>query len=72
MLRHTIRAGRVAVGLALIALGVVLSLPGIPGPGLLVVFGGLTVLGGEFAWAERLRHRLRDAFRRLTRRSHGG
>jgi len=71
MLRHTIRAGRVAVGLVLVAAGVVLALPGVPGPGLLVIFGGLTVLGTEFAWAERLRDRMQDLAHRLAGRRHG-
>lgn len=68
MLRHTIRAGRVALGLALLVLGAILALPGIPGPGLLVVFGGLTVLGVEFEWARRLRDRMHRSARRLTGR----
>jgi hypothetical protein len=71
LLRHTIRAGRVAVGLALIAIGVVLAIPGVPGPGLLVIFGGLTLLAAEFSWAERLRDRMRETVQRLTRRGNG-
>ncbi|TMA36828.1 MAG: hypothetical protein E6J75_10225 [Deltaproteobacteria bacterium] len=72
MLRHTLRAGRVAVGLALVAVGVVLALPGVPGPGLPVVFGGLTVLSTEFHWARRLRDQMRRTFARFTRSAHGG
>ncbi|HZP40701.1 MAG TPA: PGPGW domain-containing protein [Candidatus Binatia bacterium] len=69
LVRRTIRAGRIVVGAALLLLGAVLSLPGIPGPGVLVAFGGLTLLAAEFTWAERLRGRMRDTFLRLTRRS---
>ena len=72
MLRHTLRAGRVAVGLALVAVGVVLALPGVPGPGLPVVVGGLTVLSTEFHWARRLRDQMRRTFARFTRSAHGG
>ena len=72
MLRHTLRAGRVAVGLALVAVGVVLAFPGVPGPGLPVVFGGLTVLSTEFHWARRLRDQMRRTFNRFTRSAHGG
>jgi hypothetical protein len=71
LVRHTIRAGRIVVGILLLLLGAFLALPGVPGPGLLVVFGGLTVLAAEFAWAERLRDRMRDGYHRLTRRSDG-
>jgi uncharacterized protein (TIGR02611 family) len=71
LLRHTIRAGRVAVGLALVAIGIILAIPGVPGPGLLVIFGGLTLLAAEFSWAERLRDRMRETVQRLTRRGNG-
>ena len=60
MIQHTLRATRIAGGLALLVVGGVLALPGIPGPGLLCMFGGLTVLSGEFAWARRLRDRVRS------------
>ena len=69
MLRHTLRASRVVLGLALLVVGLVLALPGVPGPGLLVVFVGLTVLSTEFEWARRLRDRLRGMFRRGTGRA---
>ena len=72
MLRHTMRAGRVAVGVVLLAVGVVLAIPGVPGPGLPIVFGGLTVLSSEFHWARRLRDHMRRAVDRLTRNAHGG
>ena len=68
MLRNTIRASRIVLGLALVILGVVLALPGVPGPGLLVIFVGLTVLGGEFEWARRLRDRLQGLLRRASGR----
>ena len=69
MLQHTIRASRLVLGLALVLAGVVLAIPGIPGPGLLVMFVGLTVLSTEFEWARRLRDRLRGMFRRGTGRA---
>ena len=72
MIQHTLRASRVAVGAVLVVVGVVLALPFVPGPGLLLIFGGLTVLSGEFDWARRLRDRLRDSFHRATGRSHDG
>jgi hypothetical protein len=53
MLQATIRVGRVIVGLVLMLGGAVLSVPGIPGPGLLLVVGGLALLGREFHWARR-------------------
>jgi hypothetical protein len=73
VLQHTVRATRIVIGAILVALGAVLSLPFVPGPGLLLVFGGLTVLSYEFEWARRWKHQLHEQFRRLTRRPpHGG
>jgi len=71
MLQHTVRATRIVIGSILIVLGIVLSLPLVPGPGLLLVFGGLTVLSSEFEWARRWKTYLHDQFIRLTRRPHG-
>lgn len=72
MIQHTLRASRIAIGVALLLAGGVMALPLVPGPGLLVMFGGLTVLGGEFAWARRLRDRMGTTFQRATGRQHGG
>ena len=71
MLQHTVRASRIAVGIALVLVGIVLALPLVPGPGVLVMFGGLTLLAAEFEWARRLRDRMRDTCYRIMRRPHG-
>jgi TIGR02611 family protein len=59
--RRRTPAGRLAVrliiallGLLIIAVGIVL-LP-LPGPGWLIIFGGLALWSLEFTWAARLRH----------------
>jgi uncharacterized protein (TIGR02611 family) len=70
MLQNTLRAGRVVVGIALLLVGGVLALPGIPGPGLVVIFGGLSVLSTEFHWAHRLREGMRRTVSRVTGRDH--
>jgi uncharacterized protein (TIGR02611 family) len=68
--RRLLRTGRRALvlvaGGALCLTGFVLLF--IPGPGLPALFGGLTVLATEFAWAERLLHRLRARVRLLATR----
>ena len=46
------------VGVLLILFGLLLSLPGVPGPGLLVVAIGLGMLALEFDRAERLLERI--------------
>jgi uncharacterized protein (TIGR02611 family) len=62
------RVGVTLVGAAVIAVGIVL-LP-LPGPGWVIIFGGLGILGSEYAWARRLlarmRHAVADAARRLA------
>ena len=68
MIKHTVRAGRVVVGLALFLVGIVLSLPLVPGPGVLLVVFGLGFLSHEFEWARRLRDWARAEFDRVTRR----
>jgi len=52
------RLARWTVALALIVLGLVLSIPGIPGPGLLIVLVGVFVLLPESRW---LRKKVRRA-----------
>jgi uncharacterized protein (TIGR02611 family) len=48
------RAGVFAVGLAVVAGGVLL-LP-LPGPGWVVIFGGLAIWATEFVWAQKVLH----------------
>lgn len=55
-LRHARRVMIFVVGMTVVLLGVVLLLT--PGPGTLVILGGLSILAVEFAWARRWRIRL--------------
>ena len=52
-----VKAGVLVLGVLLIAGGVVLSGPGVPGPGFLVIAFGLALLAFQFTWAERLLYR---------------
>jgi hypothetical protein len=72
MLRHTVRVGRVVVGVALLVVGIVLALPFVPGPGIPIAFVGLTLLGYEFEWARRLRSRAHEEFARRVGRKDAG
>jgi hypothetical protein len=66
------RAGRWIAGIALIIVGLALSIPGIPGPGFLVILFGLFVLLPESRWLRkkyaRLKRRYPRAFAPLERR----
>ncbi|MGJ0203238.1 TIGR02611 family protein [Leucobacter sp. gxy201] len=57
-----------ALGLAIVAIGLIL-VP-LPGPGWLIVFLGLTVLGSEYHWARRLLGALRRILARFWERWH--
>jgi uncharacterized protein (TIGR02611 family) len=56
--RHPVhRAGVVALGFLTVLVGIVLSGPGVPGPGIAVILVGLGLLALEFYRAERLLER---------------
>jgi hypothetical protein len=47
-------------GFTVLLVGLVLSIPLVPGPGFLVVLAGLAMLAVEFAWARHLLKRIKD------------
>jgi trk system potassium uptake protein TrkH len=57
-LKQARRTAIAVVGITLLALGVVMLVA--PGPGWLVIFIGLSVLGVEFVWAHQLLKRLKQ------------
>jgi uncharacterized protein (TIGR02611 family) len=58
----------IVVGFTLLLGGMVMSVPLVPGPGLLVVAGGLAILAVEFVWARRLLERVKTESVRLRDR----
>jgi hypothetical protein len=48
------KALRIAAGFALIVVGAILAVPGIPGPGIPIFLLGLLLLSDHFEWARRL------------------
>lgn len=56
--RHAKRTAIFVVGIAVTAAGI--AMLALPGPGLLVIVAGLSILGAEFAWAARLRDQAKD------------
>jgi uncharacterized membrane protein len=59
---------RIIFGFALLIAGVALSLPGIPGPGIVIVILALTILSRDFHWAERIRAYLHNKWHDLRNR----
>lgn len=47
----------VGIGLIILLAGVLMTVPGMPGPGLLIIPIGLAILSAEFAWARYLQKR---------------
>jgi len=65
-MRRTMRKFMVAVsGAALILLGIFLAIPGIPGPGVLLIAAGLALLGTEFHWAQRMHLYLKQVGKKI-------
>jgi uncharacterized protein (TIGR02611 family) len=61
---------RIAVGAGgavLLAAGVILSLPFVPGPGFLLILAGLGLLATEFDWAERRLAAAKERFQGAAR-----
>lgn len=63
---HTRRVAMTIAGIAILLLGVVLLF--IPGPGILVVLLGLSIMAREYDWAQDILHWARDRYRRTTER----
>ncbi len=46
-------------GFGLLAIGLILAIPGVPGPGFLVMIAGLVILARHFHWAKRALDRMK-------------
>ena len=72
MIRSTgfflLRLCRITCGFLLLIAGVILSLPGIPGPGIVVLVLGLGLLSHDFHWAERIRSTLHQKWQEILAR----
>jgi len=71
IVKHGKRVARVTAGVVLILVGLFLMIPGIPGPGFLVVFAGLSVLAVDFVWAHRLKTKLKDGASKMVEKVRG-
>ena len=54
LIHHTKRVLRITGGILLLIVGLILMVPGVPGPGLLLIFLGLSILAVDYVWAHRL------------------
>ena len=67
-LRRVKRVIILVVGVTVLLLGVALLV--LPGPGVLVLAGGLAILGIDFRWARRWLRAVRDLLDRATNSQH--
>jgi uncharacterized protein (TIGR02611 family) len=65
LIHHTKRVLRITSGVALCVVGLILMIPGVPGPGFVLVFLGLSVLAIDFVWAHRLKTHLKTQSGRI-------
>jgi uncharacterized protein (TIGR02611 family) len=52
------RVAIVVLGILIVCAGIILTLPGVPGPGIVTIIFGVGFLALEFDWAERLLERV--------------
>ena len=60
LIHHTKRALRITGGAVLLVAGLFFMIPGVPGPGFVLVILGLSILAVDFVWAHRLKTHLKD------------
>ena len=60
LIHHTKRVLRITGGVLLLLVGLFFMIPGVPGPGFVLVLLGLSVLAVDFVWAHRLKTHLKD------------
>jgi uncharacterized protein (TIGR02611 family) len=61
------RTTKLIVGFMLLGAGI--AMLALPGPGWLAIGAGLTMLAGEFVWAQRLLDRIKQPLSRVRRHS---
>jgi hypothetical protein len=59
---------KATAGFGLLVIGVLLSIPGVPGPGILLILAGLWLLSDQFPWARRALAWGKDRLARLRER----
>ena len=71
LIHHSKRAARVTSGVVVLIFGLILSIPGVPGPGFVFIFLGLSILAVDFVWARRLKGHLKHHAGNVVRRMRG-
>ncbi len=56
------------IGVAVFVAGLLLSFPGIPGPGIVLMIAGLAILATEFAWAHHWKQKLETSAKNISKK----
>ena len=62
------RLCRIICGFMLLLLGLFMSIPGVPGPGIVVIVFGFAVLSRDFYWAERAHNYVKQLWHEVLAR----
>ena len=62
------RICRIVGGIVLLLVGLFLSLPGVPGPGIVLIFVSFGILSRDFKWAERWHLCLKNTAQKIINR----
>jgi hypothetical protein len=71
LIHHGKRAARVTGGVVVLIVGLFLAIPGVPGPGFIFIFLGLSILAVDFVWARRLKGQLKHHAGNMVRKVRG-
>ena len=71
LIHHGKRIARIIAGFTTLLFGLILAIPGVPGPGFVFIIVGLSILAVDFAWAHRLKTNLKDQAERVVNRMRG-
>ena len=71
LVRHGKRVARITAGVVVLLVGLIMAIPGVPGPGLFVMFIGLSILAVDFVWAHHLKTKIRDTVRNAVDKVRG-
>ncbi|HUI07200.1 MAG TPA: PGPGW domain-containing protein [Verrucomicrobiae bacterium] len=71
LIHHGKRVVRITSGVVVLIVGVILAIPGVPGPGLILIFVGLSILAVDFVWARRLKRQLKVQADKVVRKVRG-
>jgi hypothetical protein len=71
LIHHAKRVLRITGGILLLVAGLFFMIPGVPGPGFVLILLGLSVLAVDFVWAHRLKTHLKDRAHKLVEKIRG-